>query len=190
MWGRHSEREVLDQLLEAVRGGASRGLVLRGERGVGKSVLAEYAVESAAGLRVVRAAGVKSEMALPFAVLKQLCAPMLDGLDALPAPQRQALQTAFGLSRGAAPERFLIGLGALGLLSEAARAEPLLCVIEDAQWLDRASAQALGFVARRPPAGSVGIVFALRGARDEFEGLPELTVEGLAGDDARALLDS
>src|SRR2546421_3311301 len=150
---RRSEREVLDGLLEAVRQGESRVLVVRGERGVGKSALLEYVVEQASGCRVARAAGVQSEMELAFAGLEQLCAPMLDRLERLPPPQRDALRTAFGLSAGDPPDRFLVGLAVLSLLSEVAEERPLVCVVEDAQWLDRASAQALGFVARRLLAG-------------------------------------
>ena len=143
------ERAALSQLLDTARAGRSGVLVMRGEPGVGKTALLEYAVESAAGLRVARVAGVESEMELAFAALQQLCAPMLDQLGRLPDPQRAALGVAFGLSTGAAPDRFLVGLAALGLLSEAAEQQPLLCVVDDAQWLDRASAQALAFVARR-----------------------------------------
>src|SRR3954462_12119365 len=144
-----SERQTLDGLLEAVRGGQSRALVLRGEPGVGKTALLRYAIDSASDLRVVRAVGVESEMELAFAGLQQLCAPMLDRLERLPAPQRDALATAFGLRAGDAPDRFIVGLAALGLLSEMAGDRPLLCVVDDAQWLDQASAQALGLIARR-----------------------------------------
>ena len=129
-------------------------------------------------------------MELPFAALHQLCAPLLDRLDRLPGPQRDALETTFGLSAGAVPDRFFVGLAVLGLLSEAAEERPLLCVIDDAQWLDRASAQALAFVARRLLAESVVMLFAAREPSDEFAGLPELVVEGLADADARALLAS
>ena len=143
------ERAALGQLLDAARAGRSGVLVMRGEPGVGKTALLDLAVESAAGLRVARVAGVESEMELAFAALQQLCAPMLDHLEGLPDPQREALGVAFGLTTGAAPDRFLVGLAALSLLSEVAGQQPLLCVIDDAQWLDRASAQALAFVARR-----------------------------------------
>jgi predicted ATPase len=152
--GRLPERAALSQLLDRARAGRSGVLVLRGEPGAGKTALLDWAIESAARLRVVRVAGVESEMELAFAALQQLCAPMLDKLDALPDPQREALGVAFGLSTGPPPDRFLVGLAALGLLSEAAQEQPLLCVVDDAQWLDRASAQALAFVARR--AGSSG----------------------------------
>ena len=143
------ERAALTRLLEGARAGRSGVLVLRGEPGVGKTALLEFAVESGAGFRVARVAGVESEMELAFAALQQLCAPMLDRLEALPDPQRHALGVAFGRTMGAAPDRFLVGLAALSLLSEATERQPLLCVVDDAQWLDRASAQALGFVARR-----------------------------------------
>src|SRR5246127_4153650 len=139
------ERAALSGLLEAARAGRSGVLVVRGEPGVGKTALLDWAVESAAARRVVRVAGVESEMELAFAALQQLCAPMLDQLAGLPDPQRAALGGAFGLERGAAPDRFLVGLAVLSLLSEAAGQQPLLCVVDDAQWLDRASAQALGF---------------------------------------------
>ncbi|TMK52220.1 MAG: LuxR family transcriptional regulator, partial [Actinobacteria bacterium] len=189
---RRREREVLDRLLEAVRGGRSRVLVLRGEPGVGKSALLEYVVEQASGCRVARAGGVQSEMELAFAGLQQLCAPMLDRLERLPPPQRDALGTAFGLTTGVAPDRFLVGLAVLGLLSEVADERPLVCLVDDAQWLDRASLQALEFVARRLFADSVGLVFAVRqsGAEQALAGLPELVVEGLGDGDARALLAS
>ena len=187
---RRGERGVLDQLIDAVRAGGSRVLVVRGEPGVGKSALLDYLAGQASGCRVVRAAGVESEMELAFAGLHQLLAPMLDRLDRLPAPQREALRTAFGLSAGPAPDRFLVGLAVLGLVSEVADERPLICVVDDEQWLDRASAQALGFVARRLAADPVGLVFAARVTGAELAGLPELVVEGLGEEDARALLDS
>ena len=188
--GRLPERAALSQLLDAARAGRSGVLVMRGEPGVGKTALLEYAIESAAGLRVARVAGVESEMELAFAALQQLCAPMLDKLAGLPDPQRDALGVAFGLSTGAAPDRFLVGLAALSLLSEAAEQQPLLCVIDDAQWLDRASAQALAFVARRLLAEPVALVFATREPGEEFRGLPELLVGGLREGDAQELLGS
>ena len=184
------ERAALSELLDAARGGRSGVLVMRGEPGVGKTALVEYAIESAAGLRVARVAGVESEMELAFAALQQLCAPMLGKLAGLPDPQRAALGVAFGLSTGAAPDRFLVGLAALSLLSEAAEEQPLLCVVDDAQWLDRASAQALAFVARRLLADPVALVFATREPGEEFRGLPELPVGGLGDGDARELLGS
>jgi DNA-binding CsgD family transcriptional regulator len=188
--GRRGERGVLDQLIDAVRAGGSRVLVVRGEPGVGKSALLEYLAGRAAGCRVVRAAGVESEMELAFAGLHQLLAPLLDRAGRLPVPQRDALETAFGLSAGPVPDRFLVGLAVLGLLAEAAAERPLVCVVDDEQWLDRASVQALGFVARRLAAEPVGLVFAVRVAGAELAGLPELPVEGLAEEDARALLES
>lgn len=190
--GRRSEREALDRLLEGVRADQSRVLVLRGESGVGKTALFDYLVARASGCRIARAAGVESEMELAFAGLHQLCAPMLNRLEHLPGPQRDALGTAFGLSAGAAPDRFLVGLGVLGLLSEVAEERPLVCLVDDAQWLDRASAQILAFVARRLLAESVALVFAVREPSEERElgGLPELVVGGLSDGDARALLDS
>jgi DNA-binding CsgD family transcriptional regulator len=190
--GRRTECEALDRLLDAVRAGESRALVVRGEPGVGKTALLEYAVEQASGCRVVRAAGVQSEMELAFAGLHQLCAPMLDRLEGLPGPQRDALRTAFGLSAGDAPDRFLVGVAALGLVGEVAEERPLVCVIDDAQWLDRASAQALSFVARRLSADAVAVMFAVREPCEghDFSGLPELLVQGLSDADARALLGS
>jgi DNA-binding CsgD family transcriptional regulator/tetratricopeptide (TPR) repeat protein len=189
---RRSECEVLDRLLEAVRGGQSRVLVLRGEPGVGKTALLEYVVGQTSGFRVARAAGVQSEMELAFAGLQLLCAPMLDRLERLPPPQRDALGTAFGLRGGVAPDRFLVGLAVLGLLSEVADERPLVCLVDDAQWLDRASLQTLEFVARRLFAESVALVFAVRqsGAEQPLTGLPEVVVEGLQNGDARALLGS
>jgi hypothetical protein len=181
-----------DRLLEAARSGQSAALVVRGEAGIGKTALLEYTVESAADFRVARAAGVESEMELAFAALHQLCAPLLDRLERLPTPQRDALAAAFGLTAGASPDRFLVGLAVLRLLSEAARERPLLCVVDDAQWLDQASAQALAFVARRLDAESVALVLAVRelGEGAELAGLPELRAEGLPAAHARALLAS
>src|ERR1700729_1667865 len=143
--GRREEREALGGLLEAVRGGQSRVLVVSGEPGVGKTALVESVIGSASGFGVMRAVGVESEMELAFAALQQLCAPMLDRLDRLPAPQQDALGVAFGLRAGGPPDRFLVGLAVLSLFSEAAEEQPVLCVVDDAHWLDRASAQALGF---------------------------------------------
>ena len=165
-------------------------LVVRGDPGVGKTVLLDYLVGRAPGCRIARAVGVQSEMELAFAGLHQLCAPLLDHLEAIPVPQREALRTAFGLSAGPPPDRFLVGLAALSLLSEVAGERPLICVIDDEHWLDHASAQALGFVARRLAADPVGLVFAARVPGAELAGLPELVVEGLGEGDARALLDS
>jgi DNA-binding CsgD family transcriptional regulator/tetratricopeptide (TPR) repeat protein len=190
--GRTSERGVLDRLLDNVRAGQSEVLVIRGEAGVGKTMLLRYAARQASGFRVAQIGGVESEMELPFAGLHQLCAPMLGSLDALPEPQRNALKVAFGLSGGDAPDRFLVALAALSLLSEVAEERPLLCLVDDAQWLDGASSQVLGFVARRLLAESVAVVFAVRETRDERElaGLAELLLAGLDDDDARALLAS
>jgi DNA-binding CsgD family transcriptional regulator len=188
--GRGRECDLLDQLLDAVREGAGRALVVRGEPGVGKTALLDYLAEYAAGCRVVRVAGVQSEIELAYAGLYQLCAPMLDRLQRLPAPQRAALRTAFGLGSGSAPDRFLVGLAVLSLLAEVAEEHPLICLVDDAQWLDQASAQVIGFVARRLEAESVGLVFAARVPGDELAGLRELVVEGLQEADARALLEA
>jgi DNA-binding CsgD family transcriptional regulator/tetratricopeptide (TPR) repeat protein len=188
--GRRDETEMLDGLVEVVRAGRSRVLVVRGEPGLGKTALLDYVVERASGFRVLRAAGVESEMELPFAGVHRLCAPMFDRLERLPGPQHEALATAFGLSAGDAPDRFFVGLAVLGLLAETAEQRPLLCVVDDAQWLDRASAQALGVVARRLLAESVAMVFAVREEAQELIGLPELALVGLGDADARALLRS
>jgi DNA-binding CsgD family transcriptional regulator len=190
--GRRSECGTLDHLVRSVRSGQSRVLVLRGEAGIGKTALLEYTAERAAGCRIARVAGVESEMELPFAGLHQLCAPMLDGLEALPGPQQDALRVAFGLQEGATPDHFFVALAVLGLLAEAAEAHPLVCLVDDAQWLDRGSALALAFVARRLLAERIAMVFAVREPAhgDQLAGLPELTVEGLADGDARALLAS
>jgi DNA-binding CsgD family transcriptional regulator len=188
--GRRGERGVLDGLLAAVRAGESRVLVVHGEPGVGKTALLEYLAEQADGCRVLRVAGVQSEMELAYAGVHQLCAPLLGRLGVLPGPQRQALATAFGMSAGPAPDRFLVGLAVLGLLSEVAGERPVLCLADDAQWLDQASAQVLAFVARRLGAESVGLVFGTRATGGELAGLPELAVRGLAEADARALLDA
>ena len=190
--GRRNERAALNRLLAEVGAGQSRVLVLRGEAGVGKTALLDYLQEQASGFRVARAVGVESEMELAFASLHQLCTPMLSKLAGLPGPQRDALATVFGLSTGEAPDRLLVGLAVLGLLSEAAEELPLVCLIDDAQWLDQASAQALTFVARRLLAERVALVFAVRelSGEQQWRGLPLLTVEGLSSGDARALLDS
>jgi len=187
---RKGERGVLDRLVDAVRAGDSRVLVVRGDPGVGKTALLNYLALNASECKVVRVAGVQSEMELAFAGLHLLCAPMLDRLDRLAPPQREALWTAFGLSVGPPPDRFLVGLAVLSLLAEVAGERPLICVIDDEQWLDRASAQALGFAARRLAADPVGLVFAAREVSAELVGLPELEVGGLRDSDARALLES
>src|SRR5580700_434675 len=188
--GRRRECAALDELVASVRAGPSRALVLRGEAGAGKSALLEYLVQRASGCAMARAVGVESEMELAYAGLQQLCAPFVDRLERLPGPQRDALGTAFGLRNGAAPDRFLVGLAVLSLLSDIAEQRPLVCVMDDAQWLDAASAQALASVARRLGAESVGLVFAVREPGDErhFEGLPELAVGGLDDREARELL--
>src|SRR4051794_6629690 len=188
--GRAEECARLDALVGDIRQGESRSLVLRGEAGIGKTALLDYLVESASDLALVRAAGVESEMELAYASLHQLCAPMLDRLESLPAPQRQALEIVFGMSSGAAPDRFLVGLAVLSLLSEASEGQPLLCVVDDAQWLDQASALTLAFVARRLLAEPVGIVFAAREPGVELEHVPTLEVPGLRNGDARVLLCS
>jgi DNA-binding CsgD family transcriptional regulator len=187
---RVAERDTLDRFLAAVRAGDSQALVLSGEAGVGKTALLDYLAANASGCRVARTTGCQSEMELAFAALHQLCAPMLGSLQRLPAPQRNAVLTAFGMSSGPAPDRFLIGLGVLSLLSEAAEEQPVVCVVDDEQWLDRASAQVLGFAARRLGAESVGMVFAVRIPSSELTGLAELRIEGLEDADARALLES
>jgi DNA-binding CsgD family transcriptional regulator len=188
--GRNGERETLDRLLESVRHGQSAVLVVRGEAGVGKTALLQYCAQQATGFRIAEIAGVEAEMELPFAALQQLCAPMFDRLDALAEPQRDALKVALGLSPGDTPAPFLVALAALSLLSAVAEEQPLFCVVDDAQWLDGASRQVLGFVARRLEAESVAIVLAAREPWDshEFEGLPSSALAGLDDGDARALL--
>jgi DNA-binding CsgD family transcriptional regulator len=190
--GRRDECAALDRLVEDVRAGHSRVLVLRGEAGVGKTALLQYLQGCAAGCRIARAMGVESEMEIPFAGLHQLCAPILHRLGRLPGPQGEALGVAFGLREGDPPDRFLVGLAVLSLLSDVAEEYPLVCLVDDAQWLDRASAQVLGFVTRRLVAESIAVVFAVRESGDEQDltGLPELLVDGLADPDARALLGS
>jgi hypothetical protein len=190
--GREAECASLDRLLGEAREGQSAVLVLRGEPGIGKSALLAYAAERGDGCRVLRAVGVEWEMELPFAAVHQLCAGLLERRGRLPAPQGEALATAFGLSRGPAPDRFLVGLAVLGLMSDAAEARPLVCVVDDVQWLDRSSAQALAFVARRLVAESVVLLFAEREPSrvQELAGMPELRVGGLADASVRQLLAS
>jgi DNA-binding CsgD family transcriptional regulator len=190
--GRTHELAVLDRLLADVSAGRSGTLVLRGDSGTGKSALLDEAVQRAPACRIERAAGVQSEMELAFAGLHQLCAPMLDGLSRLPGPQRSALETAFGLSAGLPPDRFFIGLAFLGLVADTARDRPLICAVDDAQWLDDASAQVLAFVARRLQNESVGLLFATRAVDepDALIGLPDVVIRGLGVADARALLSS
>ena len=188
--GRRNECEVIGRLLANVRAGRSGVLVLQGEPGVGKTALLDYADSAAAGLRIVRAAGAESEMELPFAALQRLCAPLPHHLDRLPAPQRDAIEVTFGVRSGDAPDRFLLGLAVLGLLADAAEQLPVVCIVDDAQWLDRASAQTLAFVARRLLAESVAMLFATRTGLPELQDLPALQVEGLERSAARELLSS
>ncbi len=188
--GRSRERERLVRLLTAIRSGRSGVLVVRGEAGIGKTALLEQLIDQATGCVVARATGVQADMELPFAGLQQLFGSILGPLERLPGPQRHAVEVAFGLRSGPAPDRFEVGLAILGLLAEVAEREPLVCVVDDAQWLDQASARTLAFVARRLMAESVALVFAVRDPADEptFAGLPELIVGGLNDEDARALL--
>jgi hypothetical protein len=188
--GRRAEYEALDRLLTDALAGRSRVTVLRGEAGVGKSALLGYLSDRVAGWRVARAVGVESEMELAYSGLHQLCMPMLDRLERIPAPQRDALATVFGRSPGPAPDRFLVGLGTLTLFALTADEQPLVCIVDDAQWLDHASAQILGFVARRLLAERIALVCATRAGSgdDVLVGLPELSVNGLGDSDARALL--
>jgi hypothetical protein len=188
--GRDRECAALERMLDAARGGESGSVVLRGEPGVGKTALLDHAIGSAPDLRVLRAVGVESEMELPFASLQQLCAPALDRLERLPDPQQTALGVALGLRAGQTPDRFLVALAALSLLSDAADERPILCAVDDAHWLDEASAQALAFVARRLLADPVAVVFVTREPVPAFGGLPELVVEGVGESDARELLAS
>jgi len=188
--GRDREREVLARLLAAATGGAGGVLVIHGEPGVGKTALLESTIEEERRFGVLRTVGVEGEMELPYAALQQLCSPILDRSARLPDPQREALTVAFGLSSGEAPNPFLVGLAVLGLLSEAAEERPLLCVVDDAQWLDRASARALAFVSRRLLADKIAFVFAAREMSDALAGFPELHVRPLGRRDARALLMS
>jgi DNA-binding CsgD family transcriptional regulator len=190
--GRSSERQALDRLLADARAGRSGVLVIRGDSGIGKTALMRYTADRASGFRVAQVSGVESERELPFAGLHQLCAPLLDHLDALPAPQQNALRVALGVVSGAAPDRFLVGLATLSLLAEVAEEQPLLCLVDDLQWLDGASVQALGFVARRLLAERVAILLALREPSEDsaLAGLPEVRLEGLGHDDASALLST
>ena len=192
LWGRRKQCGALDGLLADVRAGHSRALVVRGEPGIGKTALLGYAADTAQDFQVARAEGVESEMELPFAALHQLCGRMLSRLDRLPGPQRESLGVAFGLWSGSPPDRFHVGLAVLGLLSDVAADQPLLCLIDDAQWLDQASAQALAFAARRLDAESVAMLFGTRdpAAGGDLAGLPGLALEGLSDADARALLAS
>lgn len=189
--GRDRECEALREVLAAARSGDSRVLVLHGEPGVGKTALLQYLSAQADGFRVTRVAGIQSDMELAFAGLQQLCGPLLDRLDDLPGPQREALDVAFGLGAGPAPDRFLVGLAVLSLLASAADTQPVLCLVDDVQWLDEVSVQTLGFVARRLLAEPVALVFGLRdGGAPVLPGLPQLPIAGLDDTGARELLES
>jgi DNA-binding CsgD family transcriptional regulator len=188
--GRERERAALDRLLEAAAGGDGGVLVVQGEPGVGKTALLEYAGEAGRDFRVVQTVGVEGEMELPYAALQQLCSPILELMQRLPTPQGDALAVAFGLSSGAPPSPFLVGLAVLGLLSEAAEERPVLCCVDDAQWLDSASESGLAFVARRLLAERIALLFATRAFGGALAGLPELRVESLGRRDARTLLKS
>jgi DNA-binding CsgD family transcriptional regulator len=187
---RRAECGLLDRVLRDVRSGQSRVLVLHGDPGMGKTALMDYVAEQASGCRLVRASGVESETELAYAALHQLCLPMLERLEHLPPPQRDALGTAFGLAAGPAPDRFLIGLAVLSLFSDAAEGQPVVCLIDDLQWLDRTSAQALSFVARRLGAESVGMILATRVPHRDLDSVPKMQIGGLRERDARVLLDS
>ena len=190
--GRSGECELLDRLVADVREGRSRVWVLRGEAGIGRTALLDHLAAVASGCRVVRTAGVESEMELAYAGLHQFCSSMLGGVDHLSAPQRDALSVAFGLQAGPAPDQFMVGLAVLGLLTQAAEEQPQVRLIDDAQWLDQVSAQTLAFVARRLLAERVALIFTVRDDSDGrvLPGLPELTVRGLLDGDARSLLDT
>ena len=194
--GREREREVFDRLLDGARGGHGGVLLVHGEAGVGKTALLQYAAEAGREFRIMQTSGVEAEMELPFAAVQQLCAPFFELLPRLPKPQHDALAVAFGLitgpahPAGPAPNRFLVGLAVLGLLAEAAEEEPLVCLVDDAQWLDSASARTLAFVARRLLAEKIALVFATRDQGEALAGLPELHVGPLDRRDARALLES
>src|SRR4051812_13403265 len=188
--GRRGECDALSRLVATAQAGHSGVLVLHGEAGIGKTALLDFLVDHRAGCRVAPAAGVESEMELAYASLHQLCSPYLDRAGGLPAPQRNALSTAFGLQMGSAPDRFLLGLAVLTLLCEVAEDQPLICVVDDAQWLDQASAQTLEFVARRLGAEPVAMVFAVRRTDEEpqLAELPGIVLRGLKSADAAALL--
>ncbi len=190
--GRQTELALMDRLIADTSAGRSQVLVLRGAAGIGKSVLLDHLAAAGAGQHIARAAGVESEIELAYGGLQQLCAPFIDRLERLPVPQRDALGTAFGLSVGEAPDRFMVGLAVLNLLAEVAEDQPLVCLIDDAHWLDHVSAQALAFVARRLLAERIAMVLAIREPSDEteFTALPNLEVGGLGALDAGALLDS
>jgi len=188
--GRQRERVVLERLLDTARNGHGAVLVVHGDPGVGKTALLQYAAEAGRDFRVVRTAGVEGEMELDYAALQQLCSPLLEFVERLPDPQRDAIGVAFGLSAGQAPSPFLVGLAVLGLFSEAAERQPLLCVVDDALWLDGGSAGALAFVARRLLAERVALAFATRDVGSGWARFPQLRVEPLGRRDARSLLES
>ena len=165
--GRARERKVLDDLLGRIRDGESAVLVIRGEAGIGKTALMRYCARQASGCRLVQIYSVQSEMELPLSALHQLCTPMLSCLSALPEPQQRTLRVAFGLAAGPAPDRFVLGLAVLSLLAENAAERPLICLVDDAQWLDEASSQVLGFVGRRLLAEPVGLLIGVREAAGE-----------------------
>ena len=189
LFGRQRERDVLGRLVDEARNGHGGVLAVYGEPGVGKTALLEDAIEAAADFHVARSVGVEGEMELAFAALQQFCSPRLGLVERLPDPQRDALEVALGLKSGRPPNPFLVGLAVLNVLSEAAEEQPLFCIVDDAQWLDRASARALAFVARRLLAERIVIVFAAREPIDALRGFAELRVEPLGHRDARALLD-
>ncbi|HEY6395836.1 MAG TPA: BREX system ATP-binding domain-containing protein, partial [Solirubrobacteraceae bacterium] len=188
--GRARERAALDQMLDRVRAGESSARVMRGEAGIGKTALMQYCARQASGCHVAQIAGVESELEMPFAAVDQLCRPIIAGIDVLPEPQQQALRVAFGLAVGPTPERFVVGLAVLGLLVEAAGERPLVCLVDDAQWLDEPSRLVLGFVGRRLLAEPLLLLLAVREVGDEqlFPGLESVTLAGLTVEDARSLL--
>ena len=190
--GRETELAAIDELIDRVRDGRGGALVIRGEAGVGKTALLDAFATRAEGATVLRAGGVESEGELAFAAVHRMCAEMLEGsIDELPGPQGAAVKVAFGLSDAEQPpDPFLVGLGVLNRLSSAAAERPLVCLIDDAQWLDRTSAQTLAFAAHRLDADAVALVFAVREPIEQLRGLPELLVEGLSPEDSRTLLAS
>lgn len=188
--GRDRECETLRRLISDARSGESHALVLRGEPGAGKTAMLAYAEEQAAGMHVARVSGVESDMELAFAGLHQLCMPLMAHADELPEPQRDALNVAFGRGVGPTPDRFLVGLAVLSLLAASSNDQPLLCIIDDAQWLDQVSVQTLGFVSRRLMAEPVALIFGVRDAADVLSGLPDLVIAGLSDGDSRELLES
>src|SRR5580700_325791 len=190
IFGRRRERDVLERLLDGARGGRGTVLVVDGDPGIGKTALLDCLSETGSDFRSLRAAGVEREIEIDYAALQQLCSPLLNLIQRLPDPQRDALSAAFGLSSREAPSPFLVGLAVLGLLAEGAEERPLLCLVDDAQWLDGASARALTFVARRLLAERIALVFATREPDDALTRFPQLTVGPLGHRDARALLQS